>query len=350
MPETSERPRGFGARLHRLVVPSRHNAYHPHLIGHEGLAAIFAIVLVVEGLWAVAAFVERSGAQFLAAVEPAAVLALTNSERAQSDIAPLADNAKLDAAAQAKADDMAAKGYFSHVSPDGTEPWAWISQAGYRYSYAGENLAVRFSESGDVVNAWMASPAHRANLLKPEYRDEGVGVAQGTYQGTAATFVVQFFGAPEEAAAAAAVPQQHLAAAPAASSAKAAPAGAVEGASTVAPANSLKPGDTSFARRVVETLAVYREAAFWFFFALAILLVIAIAHTLAAHTRAQRQPRHRLLMGALAMCFFSIACATLDLNAPAFTATSRESAASVELGAGGPPVSLQVMIATSTAR
>jgi hypothetical protein len=98
---------------------------------------------------------------------------------------------------------MAAKGYFSHVSPDGSTPWDWMAKVGYTYSYAGENLAVNFVDSDDVVSAWMASPEHRANILDANYTEMGYGIAQGEYQGKAATFVVQMFGAPPETIAAA---------------------------------------------------------------------------------------------------------------------------------------------------
>jgi hypothetical protein len=97
---------------------------------------------------------------------------------------------------------MAEKGYFSHTGPDGAQPWKWFREAGYRYEYAGENLAVNFNESEDVVNAWMKSPTHRANILKHDFTEVGIGVATGTYKGKEAVFVVQFFGkpAPEGAA------------------------------------------------------------------------------------------------------------------------------------------------------
>ena len=60
--------------------------------------------------------------------------------------------------------DMAEKSYFAHTSPEGLTPWYWITLAGYRFSLAGENLAIDFTESEDVENAWMNSPAHRASI------------------------------------------------------------------------------------------------------------------------------------------------------------------------------------------
>jgi hypothetical protein len=72
----------------------------------------------------------------------------------------------------------------------------WIKEAGYTYVSAGENLAVRFNESSDVVRAWMASESHKANIVKQGYTEIGVGVAEGTYKGTPTTFVVQYFARP----------------------------------------------------------------------------------------------------------------------------------------------------------
>ena len=216
----------FESIKHHLV-PAEENAYRPHILGRSWLLFFFALVLVTEGYF-VAGLIILPGQNFIAAVASSEVIALTNSERTQFDIGTLKENPLLDAAAQAKADDMAAKGYFSHVGPDGKEPWAWITGAGYAYQYAGENLAVRFNESADVVNAWMASPTHRSNILKSQYADIGVGVAQGTYQGVPATFVVQYFGTKETALAAAfqaAAPAPVKNAAVVASSSPAVPAG-----------------------------------------------------------------------------------------------------------------------------
>ncbi|HQT82722.1 MAG TPA: CAP domain-containing protein, partial [Candidatus Paceibacterota bacterium] len=116
-------------------------------------------------------------------------------------ITGVTENATLDAAAQAAADDMAAKGYFAHVSPDGKSPWYWLDAAGYHYSYAGENLAVNFTDSSAVEAAWMASPEHRANIEKPQYTQVGFGTANGMYEGQMTTFVAEFFATPAAAAA-----------------------------------------------------------------------------------------------------------------------------------------------------
>jgi uncharacterized protein YkwD len=121
---------------------------------------------------------------------------LTNSVRASYGLETLAEDVLLDAAAQLKANDMASRGYFAHVSPLGVSPWSWFASVGYFYMYAGENLAVRFDDPVNVVAAWLVSPMHRANILRSSYTQMGIGVARGMYQGEEATFVVQFFGRP----------------------------------------------------------------------------------------------------------------------------------------------------------
>jgi hypothetical protein len=105
-------------------------------------------------------------------------------------------NPQLVAAAQAKANDMAAKGYFAHVSPDGRTSWSWFKDAGYAFSYAGENLAVDFTDSGNVNQAWLNSPTHRANIMNGHFTEIGIATAVGEYEGHTTTFVVQMFGTP----------------------------------------------------------------------------------------------------------------------------------------------------------
>jgi hypothetical protein len=96
-----------------------------------------------------------------------------------------------------KANDMAAKSYFAHTSPEGLTPWYWFKKAGYVFSYAGENLAVNFRETQDVENALLASPTHRANILDPHFTEIGIATAEGIYKGNTATFVVESFGKPK---------------------------------------------------------------------------------------------------------------------------------------------------------
>lgn len=131
-----------------------------------------------------------------AAVLPGAVFALTNSERIEEGITAFTRNTLLDRAAQMKAEDMAKKGYYAHVSPEGLTPMHWVEKAGYSYLMVGENLVVNRDSAKEAVDAFMGSTGHRANILRSEFMEIGVGVAQGTYKNKPATFIVQIFAKP----------------------------------------------------------------------------------------------------------------------------------------------------------
>lgn len=170
----------------------------PYAIG--GMAGIFAVLIIgIFSLSIIDSYLLRSPS--LAAVISAALVDLANGDRGANSIGGLAWSPVLAVAAQAKAEDMAAKGYFAHVSPDGKNSWHWFSQAGYTFIYAGENLAVDFSDSADVERAWMNSPTHRANILDGHFTEIGIATAQGSFQGRSTTFVVQMFGTPAPSAA-----------------------------------------------------------------------------------------------------------------------------------------------------
>lgn len=122
------------------------------------------------------------------------VITSTNQKRLQNGVGEVKVDADLTAAAQAKAADMFSKNYWAHVSPTGTQPWFFITQAKYSYLVAGENLARDFNDSGAVVEAWMNSPTHKENLLNPAYKDIGIAVVNGKLGGVSTTLVVQMFG------------------------------------------------------------------------------------------------------------------------------------------------------------
>jgi hypothetical protein len=190
---TARKKRGFLHHARHTFLPMKSNNHHPHILKSEVVFSVLALVLVFEvAVLAQGVLLFRSP-NFMASVLPAVVADLTNTQRTDNSLQPLTADPLLAQAAQGKANDMAAKGYFSHVSPDGTLPWYWFKQVGYNYQFAGENLAINFNDSNDVVNAWMASPMHRANILKQEYTKEGIGIATGMYQGKSTVFVVQFF-------------------------------------------------------------------------------------------------------------------------------------------------------------
>lgn len=189
--------KSFLEKLHHYFLPHEGNEYRPHVFRKTSVISILIAVLVIQSLYIMQLNFVFKRTDFLGAVLPGALVALTNNDRAVNDVPTVAQNDLLSQAAQDAANDMSAKGYFAHVSPDGKDPWYWLNLVGYKYQYAGENLAVNFTDSSDVENAWMASPTHRANIVKPQYTQIGIGVANGIYQGKEVTFVVQFFATPE---------------------------------------------------------------------------------------------------------------------------------------------------------
>jgi len=123
------------------------------------------------------------------------VVKLTNSSRNQNGLGSLETNAKLTDAALSKANDMINNDYFSHTAPSGKTPWDFIVDANYNYNYAGENLAIGYTEGQELMTAWMNSPSHRANVLNENFHDIGVAIVYGDYKGAQTAVVVQMFGA-----------------------------------------------------------------------------------------------------------------------------------------------------------
>ncbi|MGW0765497.1 sigma-70 family RNA polymerase sigma factor [Streptomyces sp. NPDC002676] len=108
------------------------------------------------------------------------VVALVNKERAAAGCGPVTENPQLEKAAQAHSDDMAARNFFDHTNPDGADPGQRITAAGYRWSTYGENIARGQQTAQSVMDAWMHSPGHRANILNCGFKNIGVGVHKGT--------------------------------------------------------------------------------------------------------------------------------------------------------------------------
>ena len=132
----------------------------------------------------------------------AGVFSETNRHRTAENVPALTRNATLDAAAAAKLQDMITQQYFDHVSPDGRGPADVAETAGYRYLRVGENLALgNFGSDAALVQAWMDSPGHRANILSAAFTEIGIAVGQGVYEGESTWLAVQSFGTPEAACA-----------------------------------------------------------------------------------------------------------------------------------------------------
>ncbi|MEV4561756.1 sigma-70 family RNA polymerase sigma factor [Kitasatospora sp. NPDC049285] len=120
------------------------------------------------------------------------VLELVNTERAKNNCPPVKSNAQLATAAQKHSDDMAARSFFDHTNPDGAGPQQRIDAAGYRWSAWGENIARGQKDASSVMDSWMNSPGHRANILNCGYAELGVGI----HLGAGGPWWTQDFGTP----------------------------------------------------------------------------------------------------------------------------------------------------------
>ncbi len=186
----------LGWSVHDHVVPHERNSYHPHALSHRMLALLSILVLTIK--IASISFVALGPATIseAASITSETIINLTNQSRIENSLPELTSNGLLAKAAQAKANDMLARQYFAHNTPDGATPWSFIKAAGYSYTTAGENLAIDFTEAESVEEAWMNSPGHRANILNKNFQEIGIGIAKGTYDNHQTTIVVQMFGTP----------------------------------------------------------------------------------------------------------------------------------------------------------
>lgn len=185
---------GFFETLIHFITPRHTNNQKAKLIQSSSLLVIASFLVVWQGL---VSFVPSFGPNILgyaSQISPDEVIRLTNEKRAQAGLTPLTLNSTLSSAAYTKGRDMIDRDYWAHVAPDGTQPWKFFNDFGYRYRYAGENLARDFTNPSSAVDAWMNSPTHRENILNPKYKEIGIGVVEGDLAGVDTTIIVQFFG------------------------------------------------------------------------------------------------------------------------------------------------------------
>lgn len=180
-----------------LFIPSERNSLAPFLLSRQA----FLLYILAAAILSSPFYTHKI--PFASLIEPilfrtGEVVSLINEARRNAGISSLAESETLARAAQAKADDMLRRQYFSHATPDGEEPWMFLKQENYSFSAAGENLAVDFFTASEAHLALMGSPTHRANILNSRYREVGVAVTSGAFQGNQSILVVQFFGTPSK--------------------------------------------------------------------------------------------------------------------------------------------------------
>ena len=150
------------------------------------------IIAVILGLFLIFSFPVNS---YALEINREGVIGLVNKERSERGLNTLVSNQRLQVAAQWKANDMIEKDYWEHFH-NGKSPWVWMKEAGYEYIDAGENLAIDFSELEPMHQAWMNSPTHRDNIINSKYKEVGIGIASGDFEGHQTIVVVQMFGNP----------------------------------------------------------------------------------------------------------------------------------------------------------
>lgn len=293
------------------VVPYEGNNHRPFALRHGPLAFVSALLLITKfAALGVAALMPQPAE--LATITTARVVQLANIERKQAGLNELTINSLLTQAALQKAQHMLEEDYFAHISPTGVTPWFWMNKIGYRYQVAGENLAIDFVIVEDVVQAWMASPTHKENILHSVYTETGVAVLTGEFQGGTSTVVVQMFGLP--------VREQALAASPAT-------AGEHTG-GTLTPSPSLPPEPTQSAPLdtippPVPRIAVQQEVST---IRETVTLLLSGEPNTSVYVLANRQPKGGVTLGQNGEAEYVVSVADLSDGTLSFQAYSRDNA------------------------
>lgn len=180
--------------LAHLFIPQYSNNHKARILHTSSFLLLILFVLVTQSMLTAIPFTGARVLGYASNISINDIVSLTNTKRAIAGVGDLTVNQSLNEAAQKKGEDMLAKDYWAHVAPDGTEPWKFFDDAGYVYRYAGENLARDFSNASEAVDAWMASPSHKENMLSSKYQEIGVAVVEGDLNGVDTTLIVQLFG------------------------------------------------------------------------------------------------------------------------------------------------------------
>jgi hypothetical protein len=183
--------------LKNTFIPHHGNGFKPHLLREYGALALLILIAVLIPLGAHIHTSYVATSDFFAIITSSVLVELTNAERTRNGLTPLSINPLLEEAARRKAIDMAVNQYFAHSSPEGITPWDWMRSLGYRFRYAGENLAIDFSDSEDVQHAWLTSPGHRANILNEGFTEIGIVALPMVLNGRETIVVVEMFGTPQ---------------------------------------------------------------------------------------------------------------------------------------------------------
>ncbi len=187
-------------KLSHFFLPHPETHKKAHLLSFKALFVYIAFFIILSLTFRGVNVYKPGVLGVSSSVDQQELIRLTNVEREKNGLAPVSEDPRLNAAALAKAKNMFEEDYWAHFSPSGKDPWGFINGAGYKFTYAGENLAKSFYESDEVVKAWMASRTHKENILNKHYQNIGIAVLEGTLKGEKTTLVVQEFGSPVDVA------------------------------------------------------------------------------------------------------------------------------------------------------
>jgi hypothetical protein len=180
--------------VRHYFTPHASNNYKARSLHPRILIYYMISLLIIQSLSSFIRSVQPNILGYATDISVEKIISLVNIEREKNSLKPLNLSSELSSAAINKAHDMFDNNYWAHISPTGITPWKFINDAGYNYVYAGENLAKSFDTSEEVVDAWMKSPTHRANILKQEYTDIGLAILNGKLKGEETTLIVEQFG------------------------------------------------------------------------------------------------------------------------------------------------------------
>lgn len=177
------------SRFSRVFIAGPENDFHPPVLSYKAFLAYALLLLIIRLI--LGAVPAQS-----AAVDSQKLMELINDERKNRNLTTLLVNSSLLTAADSKSQDMIDRDYFAHIDPDGKYVWPRIEAAGYYpYKTLGENLALDFATSEGMIKAWIDSPSHRANLLNPDFVDQGLSALYGDFQGRYTNLTTSLFGA-----------------------------------------------------------------------------------------------------------------------------------------------------------
>jgi len=183
------------SKIKNWFLPTKENNFQPSVLSDRAISIFILLFLLVKVIFSFNLILVKQSSLF-ADISAQEILALTNEVRQQYGLPFVQEDLLLNKAAEEKAQDMFKNKYFSHYSPTGVSPWDWIDKSGYDYYYAGENLAMNFLDTEEVIKGWLNSPSHKENLLNKDYKDMGIAVVSGDFnnEGINRILVVQMFG------------------------------------------------------------------------------------------------------------------------------------------------------------